>query len=143
ALVVARSTLPIRDAWRHSTDTDFGPFYAAGGLMLTGDRTKLYSQPMDVPARYQRAPHNYFNPPGFALLYSPFTAVDITLAHKILTALTLVATAALAWLCSKWTAGRLGAVLIVLAIFSFWPVYETMRLGHVSVFYAICGVAAI
>src|SRR5262249_55253160 len=140
-------------------------------LLITHARDRLYAQPYQVPAEYQRGPHNYFNPPAFALLYTPFTAVGIKVAHEILTAITLALFAVLAWMCCRWLPpgpadspktsppseddwlpGRLGAVLeaprfarllVFLAVFSTWPVYETIRLGHVTVLFAMCFAVAI
>src|SRR5207249_4124688 len=106
-LVSFRGITQVRDAWDHSLTTDFGPFYAAGGLVLDDHRGALYRQPYDVPERFARAPRNYFNPPLFALIYSPLTIFSLATAHKVLTALSAFAClgfVALAW---YWRPGKI------------------------------------
>jgi hypothetical protein len=137
ALVSFRGVSQVRDAWRHSLTTDFGPFYAAGGLVLTSHRGALYRDPFDVPERYARAPRNYFNPPLFALVYSPLTLFSLSIAHKVLSGLLASSVLGLVALAYYWRPERRVVVVAGLASASFWPVYETIRLGHISLLFAL------
>ncbi len=119
--------------------TDFDAFYAAAGLLFDSQRGSLYdpSQSSRLAPELRRAPGNYFNPPLFALLYSPLTVLALPEARRGLIFIIAALSAGLLPLVFYWRRGMMTVVLSSLAIASFWPLYETMRYGHISVLFAL------
>src|SRR5438445_10069603 len=85
--VVPHGIRLIHRDWYTPERTDFGVFYAAGGLTRDSRKELLYRTgrlPLSFPDAYKRAPSNFFNPPLLALFYSPLTAFGIVSAFRVL-----------------------------------------------------------
>jgi glycosyl transferase family 87 len=141
ALVSTRGISFMRDEWRDPTITDFKVFYAAGGLVTDSHNRFLYYPgvlPLSFPNAFRSAHTNFFNPPLLALLYAPLTAFDIVTAFHVLVLLMAVVAVMLVALAAYWRPQPVAVLIAGLAIVSYWPVYSSLRLGNMSLLFALC-----
>lgn len=146
AYVGYRSIEKLQPLWEPTFSTDLEAFYAAAGLLLDSHRGSLYdpSQASQLAPELRKGPGNYFNPPLFALLYAPLTELALPEARRVLVFVVAALSAGLLPLAFYRRRGVVTVALSSLAIASFWPLYETMRYGHISVLFAlVAGLALI
>jgi hypothetical protein len=119
---------------------DLGFFYGAGKLIVSGDRDQLYRQNVEreIDPEARRAVSNIYNPPLFALMYTPLTVFERDDARYVAAGVMVAAAVGIAWLCRAWSGGSwTAAALGGLAIASFWPAVDSIRLMHPSLLLAL------
>ena len=124
--------------------TDFRVFYAAGRTVVGDEREFLYDYAAEeartVEAR--EAIGDYFNPPLLALLFTPLTALPLLSAKPLFVGLMATAAAALVVWSRRWSGRPWDTLVTGLAVFSFWPLYNSFQLGQPTAVFALVVMAA-
>src|SRR3990172_10165421 len=153
---------------RYDERLDFNYFYGAADMVLHGDAGRLYpdcspgdypqcSEPIHWPGDplysrpgvddYTKAKAivrgSYFGPPAIAFLPAPLALLSFRKAYWLFSLLSLGALGA--FVSITWRAGR-GVVempVVLVGVLAFKPVYETLIMGHLAIFYALALLAGL
>jgi len=146
---------------RYDQRLDFNYFYGAAEMVLHGDAgllypdcspshypdcseifwptDPLYSQPGvdDYTKAKAIVRGSYFGPPAIAFLQAPLALLSFRKAYWLFSLLSLGALGA--FVSITWRAGRGVSEMPVLlvGVLAFKPVYETLIMGHLAIFYAL------
>jgi hypothetical protein len=128
-------------AWHglREEETDFRVFYISAEVVLSDHRSRLYDYKRDreLPDDYYVAVGDFFNPPLLAVLFSLFLPFPLLTAKALFVGILVVAALGCVWLCRRWAVTRRDFILMVLATFSFWPLFNSMHVGQPSMLFAL------
>jgi hypothetical protein len=123
-------------------DSDFGFFVGAGERVLRDGRAELFDTQYLKHRLTDPVAGRFAYPPIMAVLYSPLSVLPPADARLVYLIVSCTALGGLVATATVWARSARLAILGGLAVASFWPVYEVLRLGHPTLVLAMVSASA-